>query len=146
MKRIIATIEARMTSSRLPGKVLMDFCGKPSLQHIVERLRKSQCVSDVVVATTVNDEDDPIIELCRTIGCKYYRGSELDVLDRVLKTAQSVGGDIIVEITGDCPLVDFRHVDFLVSTLIDGNYDYASNTIIRSFPDGIDVQVFYTSV
>ena len=83
MKKV-ATIEARMTSSRLPGKVLLEACGRPLLELMIERVRKSRLLDDIMVATTVNSEDDPIVELCRRIGCKFYRGSEDDVLLRVL--------------------------------------------------------------
>ncbi|EHJ01502.1 acylneuraminate cytidylyltransferase [Clostridium sp. DL-VIII] len=144
--KICATIEARMTSSRLPGKVIMEFCGKPNLQHIVERLKKSKYIDEVVVATTVNDEDDPIVELCENIGCKYYRGSEDDVLLRVLEAAKSVNADYIVEITGDCPVIDWRHVNKISEMFFSGDYDYASNTIERSFPRGFDTQIFPVSV
>lgn len=145
-KKIVATIEARMTSSRLPGKVLMDFCGKPDLQHIIERLRRSQYVDEVVVATTVNKTDDPVIELCEQLNCKYYRGSEEDVLQRVLDTAKSVNADLIVEITGDCPVIDWRHVDYLVEMFGTGNYDYVANVIKRTFPRGFDTQVYPVAV
>ncbi|NFG60643.1 glycosyltransferase family protein [Clostridium sp. CMCC3677] len=140
--KIVATIEARMTSSRLPGKVLMEYCGKPNLQHIVERLKRSKVIDDVIVATTVNKEDNSIVELCKEIGCKYYRGSEEDVLLRVLESAKSVNADIIVEITGDCPMIDWRHIDKLVEIFFSGEYDYASNTLKRTFPRGFDTQVF----
>lgn len=140
--KIVATIEARMTSSRLPGKVIMDFCGKPNLQHIVERLKRSKYIDEVVVATTINKEDNPIIELCEKIGCKYYRGSEEDVLMRVLEAAKSVNGDYIVEITGDCPVIDWRHVDYLIELFFQGEYDYASNVLKRTFPRGFDTQIF----
>lgn len=145
-KKIVATIEARMTSSRLPGKVLMDFCGKPDLQHIIERLRRSKYVDEVVVATTVNKEDDPVIELCNTLDCRYFRGSEEDVLQRVLDAAKSVNADILVEITGDCPVIDWRHVDFLVEQFFKGNYDYAANILERTFPRGFDTQVYPVKV
>jgi len=145
-KKIVATIEARMTSSRLPGKVLLDLGGKPSLQQIVERLRRSKHIDEVVVATTVNATDQPIVDLCETIGCKYFRGSEEDVLLRVLDTAKSVDGDIIVEITGDCPVIDWRHVDHLVELFFAQDCDYAANMIERSFPRGFDTQVFPVSV
>lgn len=145
-KKIVATIEARMTSSRLPGKVLMEFCGKPDLQHIIERLRRSQYVDEVVVATTVNKTDDPVIELCEQLKCKYYRGSEEDVLQRVLDTAKSVNADLIVEITGDCPVIDWRHVDYLVEMFGAGNYDYVANVIKRTFPRGFDTQVYPVAV
>lgn len=143
---IVATIEARMTSSRLPGKVLLDLAGKPSLQQIVERLKRSKYLDDVVVATTVNATDDPIIALCEQIGCTYFRGSEEDVLVRVLDAAKSVSADIIVEITGDCPVIDWRHVDHLIELFYSGEYDYAANIIERSFPRGFDTQVFPVSV
>lgn len=146
IKKICATIEARMTSSRLPGKVLMDYCGESNLQHIIERLKRSKYIDDVVVATTINEQDNPIVELCENIGCKYYRGSEEDVLLRVLESAKSVNADIIVEITGDCPVIDWRHVDKLVEMFFSGEYDYASNIIQRTFPRGFDTQVFPVEV
>lgn len=145
-KKVVATIEARMTSSRLPGKVLLDLAGKPSLQHIIERLKRSRYIDDVVVATTVNETDSPIVRLCELINCSYFRGSEEDVLLRVLDAAKSVNADIIVEITGDCPVIDHRHVDHLVELFFSDEYDYASNIIERSFPRGFDTQVFPVSV
>lgn len=145
-EKIIATIEARMTSSRLPGKVLLPLAASPALQRIVERIRRSRYVDEVVVATTINIEDDPIEDLCLRIGCQYYRGSEYDVLQRVLDAAHENKADLIVEITGDCPLVDHRHIDHIIDLYYSGDYDYASNTIERSFPDGFDVQVYKTRI
>ena len=145
-KKICATIEARMTSSRLPGKVLMNFCGKTNLEHIVERLKRSKYIDEVVVATTINKEDDSIVELCNNIGCKYYRGSEDDVLLRVLEATKSISAEIIVEITGDCPVIDWRHTDILIEKFFSAKYDYVSNIIERSFPRGFDVQVFPVTV
>lgn len=145
-RRICATIEARMTSSRLPEKVLLDLHGKPVLQHIIERLKRSIYIDDVVVATTVNKEDNPIVELCDKIGCKYFRGSEEDVLLRVLDAAKSVDADIIVEVTGDCPVIDWRHGDKLIEMFFSGECDYAANVIERTFPRGFDTQVFLVSV
>lgn len=140
--KICATIEARMTSSRLPGKVLMEFCEKSDLEHIIERLKRSKYLDEVVVATTMNKEDDPIVELCNKIECEYYRGSEEDVLLRVLEAAKSVDSEIIVEITGDCPVIDWRHVDKLIELFFSGEYDYASNAIERTFPRGFDIDIF----
>lgn len=145
-KKIVATIEARMTSARLPGKVLKYFCGKPDLQHIIERLRRSKYIDDVVVATTINDEDEPVIELCKKLDCHFYRGSEDDVLKRVLDAAKEFDADIIVEITGDCPVIDWRHADYLIEQLFARECDYVANNIERSFPRGYDTQVFPTSV
>lgn len=145
-EKIIATIEARMTSSRLPGKVLLPLASSPALQRIIERIRRSRYVDDVVVATTVNVEDGPIEDLCVKIGCRYHRGSKEDVLQRVLDAAHESKADLIVEITGDCPLIDHRHIDHSIELYYAGDHDYVSNAIERSFPDGFDVQVFPTRV
>lgn len=142
-QKIVVTIEARMTSSRLPGKVLLPLAGKPALERLVERIRRSRYVDDIVVATTINNEDQPIIDLCDKMGCAYFRGSEEDVLSRVLGAAKSVSGDIIVEITGDCPLLDHRHIDRTIEFFYSGEYDYAN---MKNFPNGFGVQVFPTEV
>ena len=139
---IVATIEARMTSSRLPGKVLLPLAGKPALERLVERIRRSRYVDNIVVATTINKEDQSIVDLCEKIGCTYFRGSEEDVLSRVLSAAKLAKGDIIVEITGDCPLIDHRHIDKAIELFYSNEYDYVSNAIERSFPIGFEVQVF----
>ena len=143
---VVCTIEARMTSSRLPGKVLMEVCGKPLLQHMIERIRRSEVIDEIVVATTVNKEDDPIADLCDRIGCKYFRGSEEDVLLRVLDAVKSVNGDVIVETTGDCPCIDWRHIDYLVNYYNANDYDFVANNTIQSFPDGFDIRIFSTKM
>lgn len=143
MKKV-ATIEARMTSSRLPGKVLLEACGRPLLELMIERVRKSRLLDDIMVATTVNSEDDPIVELCRRIGCKFYRGSEDDVLLRVLEAAKSINTDLIVELTGDCPCIDWRHIDRLIEVYDSNEYDFVANNTVPSFPDGFDVRIFST--
>ncbi len=144
--KICATIEARMTSTRLPGKVLLDIVGKPALQHIIERLKNSRYIDEVVVATTINSTDDPIVMMCEGIGCRCFRGSEEDVLLRVLEAAKSVNADLVVEVTGDCPVIDWRHADHLIEMFFSEDYDYASNVVERTFPRGFDVQVFPVSV
>jgi len=131
-----------MTSSRLPGKVLMPLAGQPALRRLVERAGRSRYLDDVVVATTVNSTDDPIARLCAEMNCTCFRGSEADVLSRVLQAAEAHHGDIIVEITGDCPLIDPRHIDRTIELFYSGDYDYASNVLRRSLPNGFDVQVF----
>lgn len=135
-----------MTSTRLPGKVLMPLAGKPALERLIERLKRSQYLDEIVVATTVNEADNPIVELAGRLGVKYFRGSEADVLGRVLGAAESAGADVIVEITGDCPLVDPQLVDRGVDELFKGNLDYSANNIEFSYPDGFDVRVFPTAV
>lgn len=144
--KIVATIEARMSSSRLPGKVLMDLSGKPVLQHIVERLKRSRYIDEVVVATTDRPGDDPVETLCRSIGCGCFRGSEDDVLLRVLEAARSADAGLIVEITGDCPCIDWRHVDAAVDLFFEASCDYVSNIGLRPYPVGFEVQVFPTAV
>jgi spore coat polysaccharide biosynthesis protein SpsF len=146
-QKIVATIEARMTSSRLPGKVLLDLAGKPALERLVERLRRSRYLDEVVVATTDRSTDDPVEALCRRIGCSIFRGSEDDVLARVLGAARSVSADLIVEITGDCPAVDWRHLDLLIEVFFAGEYDYVANTAgPRPYPVGFEAQVFPVAV
>ncbi len=145
-KKIVATIEARMTSSRLPGKVLLPLAGKPTLERLVERMKSSKYVDTIVVATTVNEADEPIAGLAERLGVACFRGSEEDVLGRVLGAAQSVQGGIIVEITGDCPLVDGRLIDRAVEEFFKLDVHYASNCLIQSYPLGFEVQVFPTAV
>lgn len=145
-EKIVCTIEARMGSSRLPGKVLLPLRGEPALARMVERVRRSRYVDEVVVATTTGRPETAIVDACDRMGCASFRGSEQDVLARVLGAARSVGGDIIVELTGDCPLIDHRHIDEVVEAFYDGEWDYASNALVRSYPDGFDVQVFPVSV
>ncbi len=143
--RIVASIEARMTSSRLPGKVLMEAGGKPLLQILVERLTKSRFIHDIVVATTVNAQDDPIIALAERLGVKSFRGSELNVLERVCGAAKSVNAEVLVEITGDCPLIDVGLVDGVIEAFLAHypEHRYFSNTGTEiSMPWGFDAQAF----
>lgn len=104
--KIVATIEARMTSSRLPGKVLLPALGKPMLHHLVQRLRAAPSIDAIVLATTVNAADDPLVTFARKESIQVYRGSEEDVMARVIGAAEAGGADVIVEITGDCPIID----------------------------------------
>ena len=133
-----------MTSTRLPGKVLMPLAGATVLERLIERLRRSKYVDEVVVATTTNAPDDAIVELCERLKCSYYRGSESDVLLRVLETAQKYKADIIVETCGDSPLIDHRHIDALLDMYFDGDYDYVSNSLEPTFSIGFDVKIFST--
>jgi len=140
--KISAIILARMGSSRLPGKVLMGLQGKPVLQRIIERCRTS-VVDDVIVATTTKDRDTPIVELCEQLDTNYFRGSENKPLDRVYFAAKEFNVDLIVDVTGDCPLVDPGIIDSLVSFFgLAMRIHYASNVIERKFPDGFDCQVY----
>ena len=142
----IATVEARMSSSRLPGKVLLPLAGKPALERLVERARRAKKIEDVVIATTVNPQDDPIVDWARKAGVSVFRGSEEDVLLRVLEAARAFKGEVIVELTGDCPLLDPAHIDELVGFWEESGLDYVSNTLERTYPRGFDTQVFARSV
>lgn len=140
--RFVCIIEARMRSSRLPGKVLLPILGKPLLQHMLERLHLARTVDQVVVATTDERSDDPIAHLCKQLGVGVHRGSEDDVLDRVVRTAEAFEADVIVESTGDCPLVDPGLVDKVVSDFRIGGADFVANMLEYTTPRGTDVRVF----
>lgn len=139
--RVIATIEARMAASRLPGKVMLPLAGAPMLERLVERIRRSRRVDEVVVATTISPPDAAIVDLCQRIGCRVHRGSVEDITSRLLDAC--AGADIVVQITGDCPLIDPAHVDETVRLLVDEGADYASNSLnAGTFPLGLDVRCF----
>lgn len=144
--KVVAIIEARMKSTRLPGKNLRQILGKPMLEMLIERLRHCRMLHDIVVATTHDASDDVIEELTARLGVGCFRGSTDDVLDRVLRAAQSAGADVIVEITGDCPLTDPGVVDRGVEVFLENKYDYLSNGLKLTYPIGIAVQVFAVKV
>lgn len=139
--KLVATIEARMTSSRLPGKVLLPVLGKPLLHHLVTRLRAVPSLDEIVLATTVNATDDVLEAFAKeeNIGC--FRGSEDDVMSRVIGAAESANANVIVEITGDCPIIDPELVEQTICMFKAHDADYVSNCLIRSYPDGMDTQV-----
>jgi len=142
MGRIVASIEARMTSSRLPGKVLADLAGEPALTRLYQRLAKSQKIDGIILATTINATDDPLAEWAAQQGIDVYRGSEVDVLDRVVKAQQQMNSDIVVEICGDTPLLDPDIIDQAVELFLEGNGDVITTSRKETFPQGIDVEVF----
>lgn len=138
-----------MGSSRLPGKVLMELDGKPALQILTERLSCSKYIDEIIIATTVNPGDDKIAEFGKENNIPVFRGSEEDVLGRVVGAVESVNGDIIVEITGDCPLMDPEVIDNVLDAYFDNypDYDYVTNIgyvkgHVREIPLGMDVRVF----
>ena len=146
MERVVATIEARMTSSRLPGKVLLPAVGKPLLELMVERLRRTRHLDEIVIATTEDASSDPLQELAERLGIGCFRGSEDDVLARVLGAAQAYDADLIVELTGDCPLIDPALVDHVIERHREGGADYTANVLDKTYPLGFAVQVFPTRV
>ncbi len=137
-----AIIQARMSSTRLPGKVLLDLAGQPMLARVVQRARRAHTIDRVIVATTVEPEDEPIVALCRSRGWSVSRGSRDDVLDRYYQAALADGADRVVRITSDCPVIDPSVIDQVVTQLTAG-VDYASNiNPKRTYPRGLDVEVF----
>jgi spore coat polysaccharide biosynthesis protein SpsF len=158
--RILAIVQARMSSSRLPGKVLADIGGEPMLVRVVERARRAKTVDEVVLATTVDPRDDTIEELCRERGYACYRGSVQDVLDRYYQAGLIFGADIIVRLTADCPIIDGEVIDETVNAFLgrsgdctkpfpgrmeDIPYDFAANRLPppwkRTYPIGLDTEV-----
>lgn len=132
-----------MTSSRLPGKVLLPADGKPMLWHLIRRLRAVPSLDDIVVATTSNRTDDPLAAVARDTGVSVFRGSEEDVMGRVLGAGQLVSADVIVEITGDCPVIDPDLVEQTVRVFRHNTAAYVTNCGVPSYPDGMNTQVFW---
>lgn len=142
--RTVAIITARMGSARLPGKVLLPADSKPMLQHMIERVQRCETIDEICVATTWKEQDQAITVLTHSLGATSYVGSDDDVLDRVLGAAQTADADVVVMLTGDCPLIDPGIVDAAIESFKACPCDYLSNVIERSYPDGMDVQVFHT--
>lgn len=141
MTRTVAIIQARLGSTRLPGKVLLPLLGEPVLTHVVRRVARASSVDAVVVATTTRPEDDAIVDLAAVQAWLVERGSEVDLLDRYLRAARAHDADRVVRITSDCPLVDPAVIDDVVGVLAATGADYASNTLEpRTFPRGLDVE------
>ena len=131
-----------MTSTRLSGKILMLLAGRPVMAHLIERHRRSALTDEVVVATTTNTADDPVVALCEEMGCAYFRGSEDDVLGRIVGAGKEHGADILVQGMADSPVVDWRLVDECIELLVEGGYDCASNEFEETFPIGFDVRCY----
>jgi spore coat polysaccharide biosynthesis protein SpsF len=140
--RVVATIEARMSSSRLPGKVLMPAAGRPMLAHRVERLEAVPSLDAIMLATTVAHADDVLVDFAAEHGIGCHRGSEDDVMQRVVDAARAGEADVIVEITGDCPIVDPAIVEQCIRMFHANGRDYCSNNTPHSWPVGMDTQVF----
>lgn len=146
MARTVAIIQARMGSTRLPGKVMRPLCGKPVLAHVIRRVRQMQTVDDIVIATTSLDQDDVITGLCRDLSIRCFRGSEADVLSRYYHAAKENRADHVVRITSDCPLYDPVIGDLVIGFYHDHEYDIVSNAGAldsrRTYPPGMDTEVF----
>lgn len=141
---VVAIIQGRMLSSRLPGKILADIAGQPMLQRVFIRTSRSATVTETIFATTTDSSDDPVAEYCDFSGIPFTRGSQFDVLDRYYQTAKQAKAEVIVRVTADCPVIDPNLIDDVVNTLLEDQYDFVCNRLPppyhRTYPIGLDVE------
>ncbi len=138
-----AIIQARMGSTRLPGKALKDICGKSMLERVVERVKKTKTIDGLIIATTVREEDDQIVAECEKVGVPVFRGDPEDLLDRYYQCAKRYGVQNVIRITSDCPLIEPEVIDLVVGKFFEVKPDYASNTLPpRTYPRGLDIEIF----
>lgn len=142
---VAAFLQARMSSSRLPGKVLMPLAGAPALARQLERVQRASCLEQVVVLTSDQASDDSIEALCERLGVVCYRGSLPDVLGRYAGALQAFPAEHVVRLTGDCPLADWDVIDEVVAAHVRDGCDYSTNTLERRHPQGLDVEVVRAS-
>ena len=140
--KIVAIVQARMGSTRLPGKVLKKIVGRSAIEILLTRLSRSKLLNEICIATSHNIENDQLCDAIEHLGYRVIRGSETNVLQRYWDAAEATSADIIVRITGDCPAVDPKLVDKVIELYLNADVDYASNIDPPTFPDGLDVEVF----
>ncbi len=144
MTKIVAIIQGRMSSSRLPGKILADIAGQPMLTRVFTRTSRAKTLDEVIFATTTDPSDDPVAEYCDFSGIPFTRGSLFDVLHRYYQAASQAKADVVVRITADCPVIDPDLIDDVVNTLLEGEYEFACNRLpppwSRTYPIGLDVE------
>lgn len=143
--KITCIVQARMGSERLPGKVVKLILGKPMIINVLDRLKKSKYIDDIVLATSISEKEEALVDTCNKYGYKVFRGSEGDVLKRYKEAADIYNKDeygIIIRVTGDCPLIDAAIVDNVVTNFICNNYDYVRLDVPETFVRGFDVEVF----
>ena len=139
---ILAIIQARMSSTRLPGKVMKEILGKPLIGYLLERVAGAKMISRIILATSTDKSNDALAEYVSSLGIEVFRGSENDVLDRYYRAAARYMPQAVVRITGDCPILDPLVIDQVVKFFTDRNFDYVSNIEPPTFPDGMDIEVF----
>ena len=143
----IVVVQARNGSSRLPGKTMMNLGSSPVLAHVINRLRPSRFISkSIIVATTTNPEDDSICSFCTSFDIPFFRGHSIDVFSRFLSIYEILNPSYIVRVTGDCPFINASIVDSAIDSYLSADTDYVSNTLVRSFPKGFDVECFRASL
>lgn len=140
--RHVAIIQGRMSSRRLPGKILMDIAGLPLLAHVIRRAEAARVFDTVIFATSTDSADDPVAEYCAAQGKPCFRGDLNDVLERYYQAALTHGADVVTRLTADCPLLDPAVIRTVANAFDPARYDYVSNAIQRTYPDGLDTEVF----
>ncbi|WBX76169.1 glycosyltransferase family protein [Tenacibaculum ovolyticum] len=140
--KITAITQARTGSTRLPNKIMKKIKGKTLLNIHIDRIKKANKIDNIIIATTNNADDDVVEELAKDLNVKCYRGNEDDVLDRFYQAVKKDKPDYIVRLTSDCPLIDGHLIDEIIEKTINSKVDYCSNTLVESFPDGQDIEVF----
>jgi len=145
--KVVAIIQARMRSTRLPGKVLRKILDKPMLQYVIDRVSHASLIDEVIIATTNNPLDNEIIEFCKSIGISYFCGSEDDVLSRYYQASKRYKANYVVRVCSDSPLIDPFVIDKIIGVFMENNiqYDYVSNTLDQTYPLGMNVEVFSQS-
>jgi len=138
---ILGILQARVSSTRLPSKVMRLILNKPMLAHQIDRIKQSKLIDQLIVATSLSEEDNAIAELCLQAGIACFRGSLDDVLDRLYKAAKPYHPSHVVRMTGDCPLIDFGIIDQVINNHLQNHFDYTSNSNPPTFPDGLDVEI-----
>ena len=146
MTTTIAILQARMSSTRFPGKELAPLAGKPMIIQQLERIKRSELLDGIVVATSIDASDDELADLLQREGYEVYRGSLDDVLDRFIGVIDRYQPDVVVRLTADCPLVSSQVLDLVISTFLNSKNDYVSNTLTPTFPDGLDIEVVSAKV
>ena len=139
---IVALVQARMTSTRLPGKVFKEIHNEPILIHLIRRIQQSQLINQIVVITSTDKSDDILASFCKANGIDVYRGSMTDLLDRHLKAAKHFKATVCLKIPSDCPLIDAQIIDTVLRNFLTNNVEYCSNLHPMTLPDGMDVEVF----
>jgi spore coat polysaccharide biosynthesis protein SpsF len=146
--RTIIIVQARLGSTRLPGKIFKKVLEKPLLTYEIERLQRVTLADEVIIATTTNPLDQGVVDFCHHLQIPVFRGSEEDVLDRYYQAAKNFGAEVVVRVSGDCPLIDPQIIDEVLAFFLNNfpTYQYVSNTLERTYPRGMDVEVFSFNV
>ena len=144
--KIVAIVQARMGSQRLPGKVIKPIIGKPIVLHVLDRLKKSKYINNIILATSILDKELPLVNIVSDAGYSVFRGEEKNVLKRYIDASNEYGGEIILRITGDCPLIDPQIVDNMITNYLMNDYDYMRLDVPYTFIRGFDVEIFSADI